>query len=222
MKNIAIVFAVTVAVFFTFSPTVFSGDNYIEGTIYDSKNRERSLAIINGQTYKIGDRIGAYTLIDIYANGALLKHLETGAETSLLVGRDTPPPQSGYGGSEAKPSFFESMKLFNPFAALENAKEAGVKMQIMRLKIALEQFYAERGIYPADLKGLTEGDYIAEDMLVGKGGYRFYYATTDKGYELRVEPEKPSNNSRFFFVDESGLLRAQRGASADKISPIAD
>lgn len=78
---------------------------------------------------------------------------------------------------------------------------------------------------PADAE---RADLIDEVLASGwKSGYVFTYkvmATDDKGfpsaYSIKADPVKPGNTGqRYFFTDESGVIRSERDHPANKDSP---
>ena len=73
--------------------------------------------------------------------------------------------------------------------------------------------------YPQALTDLAaEPPAYLDPQLAGgqKQGYRFLYALVDaEHFELRAEPINPGwSGNRFFFLDESGVLRTRHGAPA--------
>lgn len=203
---------------------------YLEGTVYESNHPENSIAMINGEPYKTGAVVGEYRVAEIYANGVLLKHLRSGEEKSLLVGRDAPPKwfsdalaRQGEADQQVEGQENLFSKVFiNPFKAVVLAKEAGVKAALMQIKVGLEVYYAEEGRYPDDLALLQKQGYVQENLHVGRGGYTFHYQSKGISYELWADPDSPASGSRYFFLDDSGVLRAEEGGRASRTSPLAD
>ncbi len=202
---------------------------YIEGIIADKDHPGQSLAVINGTTYRTGDSVDDYTLAKIFSNGATLKHKKTQEEKTLLIGRDTPPswlvqenyvfPDPREGESQAADGSFGS--LLNPFGALQKAKEAASLARLKQLKIALEAYRVESDHYPENLEELTQKGYGEENMYKGWEDYQFLYHVKNNGKEfsLYVEPVRPEKMKRFFYTDETGVIRSELGIKASKESP---
>ena len=79
--------------------------------------------------------------------------------------------------------------------------------------------------YPTDLTGFAAvGDapaYIDPVLETGiKHGYLFVYAGGATAYTCTAAPATPNvTGERYFFVDESGVVRVQKGAPATVASP---
>lgn len=205
---------------------------YIEGIVSDKEHPGQSLAVINGVTYRKGDSVDDFILVDVFSNGAKLKHKKTSEEKVLLIGKDTPPTwlmedQYLYQNptDDAKESSGTSpMGLMNPFGAIQRAKEVSALARIQQLKIALESFKAETDYYPENLDVLKEKGLIEENMYKGWEDYQFFYHMKASGarYSLFIEPVKSAKNKRYFYTDETGVVRAERGIQAGEKSPIAE
>jgi hypothetical protein len=202
---------------------------YVEGIIADKDHPGQSLAVINGTTYRTGDSVDDYTLAQVFSNGAMLKHKKTQEEKTLLIGRDTPPswlvqdnyvfPDPKEGESEAPNGSLGS--LLNPFGALQKAKEAAALARLQQLKIALEAYHSESDRYPESLEELTQKGYIEKSMYQGWEDYQFLYHVKNDGKEfsLYVEPVRSEKMKRFFYTDETGMVRSELGIQAGKDSP---
>ena len=202
---------------------------YIEGIVADKEHPGQSLAVINGTTYHSGDSVDDYTLVDVFSNGAKLKHKKTGEEKTLLIGRDTPPSwlvQDNYVFPDPKESKSKapSGSLLNPFSALQKAKESAAVARLHQLKIALQTYRAESDRFPENLEELTKRGYAEENLYKGWEDYQFLYHMENDGqkFSLYVEPVKPEKMKRFFYTDETGTVRSELGIQAGKNSPVVD
>lgn len=205
---------------------------YIEGIVSDTEHPGQSLAVINGVTYRKGDSVDDFALVDVFSNGAKLKHKKSGEEKVLLIGKDTPPTwlmEDQYlyqnpADEEKGSSSTTTMGLLNPFGAIQRAKEASALARIQQLKIALESFKSEADLYPENLDVLKDRELVDESMYKGWEDYQFYYHMKASGarYSLFVEPVKSAKSKRYFYTDETGVVRAERGIQAGEKSPIAE
>ncbi|MBI3322664.1 MAG: prepilin-type N-terminal cleavage/methylation domain-containing protein [Candidatus Omnitrophica bacterium] len=107
-----------------------------------------------------------------------------------------------------------------------NSTESVVLGSCQTIGKACQNFYShvQPHTYPdslAQLAGLTPA-YI--DPLLGSGmkqGYQFLYNRPDpEHYTLMAQPVTLGiNGNRFFFLDESGVLRARHGQAAGPADP---
>ncbi|MDO8730254.1 MAG: type II secretion system protein [Candidatus Omnitrophota bacterium] len=86
---------------------------------------------------------------------------------------------------------------------------------------ACQNFYAQINphTYPANLAVLAGSTPSYIDAVLGGGqkqGYNFLYTFLDaERFQLQAQPITPgSTGNRFFFVDETGVLRVRMGAPA--------
>jgi len=202
---------------------------YIEGIVYDPVRPENSIAVINGQSYRKNSRLGAYVVEDIYANGVLLKHAETGEDRTLMVARDSPPrpelaTEVGGGWRERLSSFFNGGQTGGSFLdflpPVRMAKETAVQVAIMKIRTALLAYRAETDQYPVTLDLLVEGGLLETVQLDTTRGYRFSYTVAHGGFTLHAEPETASAKKRYFYLNEDGVMRAEQGEPAGPGSPL--
>ena len=107
-----------------------------------------------------------------------------------------------------------------------NSGEAVVLGSCQTIGKACQNFYAYvlPHTYPDDLAQLANSNPSYIDSLLGSGvkqGYQFLYERTDPDhYTLLAQPITPGvNGNRYFFLDESGVLRARSGQAAGAADP---
>lgn len=109
----------------------------------------------------------------------------------------------------------------NLLRARHNGSEVLAIGSCQTLGKAFQNFYARElpHTYPGSLAALNASNppYI-DPVLAGgeKQGYRFVYTLQDpEHFELRAQPVSLGHSgSRYFFLDQTGVLRVQTGAPA--------
>jgi len=97
------------------------------------------------------------------------------------------------------------------------AKELGAVLQVRTLNNAQVQYYSQSGKYASKLAelGPAGADLIPAELASGtKGGYRFTLAGGGEKYTIHADPVENPKERRFFFSDESAVIRQSRGAPA--------
>jgi len=112
--------------------------------------------------------------------------------------------------------------------ARHNANEIAVIAACKTVVTACENFYANNlpHAYPANLSDLiapvSNPPYI-DSVLAGgtKQGYQFTYELIDtESFKLNADPSVPGKTgTRRFFVDETGVIRANSNVQASSADP---
>jgi type IV pilus assembly protein PilA len=115
----------------------------------------------------------------------------------------------------------------NLLRARLNANESAAVGATRTISTAMESFRAAQTPpqYPASLGALTAtAPFYIDTVLAGgtKQGYTFAYTSaTTNVYTITANPQTPNvTGIRGFFVDESGVIRAQNPAPATVASPV--
>lgn len=111
-----------------------------------------------------------------------------------------------------------------------NAAEVIVLAGCQTIGKGCQNFYSNTlpHAYPGQLSQLSSGNLAYIDPVLGGGqkqGYRFVYTQLDPHhFQLQAQPITPGwHGNRFFFLDQSGVLRVRDGAPAGPAdSPIGD
>lgn len=194
---------------------------YLEGTMYDTKNPKDSVAMINGQPYKAGDVIGEYVVADIYANGVKLKRTSTGEEKSLVVGEDEskPLPES----TPKKESMGTGIgKFFTHAMGKKETSDVGLRPALQSLRKALLEYRSEVGRFPETIAILAQEGRINPNIVDGVGDYQFYFERLGQTFTLYAEPRSPSEESYYYFMDDIGRLRIEKGKRANERSEMVE
>lgn len=112
----------------------------------------------------------------------------------------------------ALPNLLRSRMVANEVSALVNLKT---------ISNGLQMYHVDRRSYPDTLTDLiapnSNPPYIDSELASGhKQNYDFVYATSGNGFSLRANPTGifQTFNARYFYVDETGIIRAKSGSEA--------
>ena len=114
-----------------------------------------------------------------------------------------------------------SIAIPNLLRGRMNSGEVVVLSSCQTIGKACQNFYSyvQPHTYPNDLAQLANSNPAYIDSLLGSGvkeGYQFLYTRLDPDhYTLAAQPLNPGwTGNRYFFLDESGVLRARSGQAA--------
>jgi hypothetical protein len=116
-------------------------------------------------------------------------------------------------GSEYKPKF--------PGDPARSEAEAGA-MGYMRVVVNAQKNYSRKhnGQYATSLAALVgQGSFTRRMVNPNRGDYTVKYKGTTKDYSLWLTPNVISPTERAFFVDDSGVLKAEEDKQASAESP---
>ncbi|MBI4430939.1 MAG: hypothetical protein HY587_04410 [Candidatus Omnitrophica bacterium] len=226
LKYVLVIIFISAIPLLIAAPTVRaeSADHpYVEGTMYDNSNPTNSVAMISGQPYKVGDSIGKFIVTEIFANGVKLKDSSNGEEKSFFVGSDqaqlTPkkPGAPGENPMEAAGKFFSGL-----LGKGDAAGGIGLRPALQGIRKALMEYRSEAGRFPENLAVLAQEGRINPHVAEGVGGYQFSYERLGQSFTLYAEPRWPSSEVFYYFMDDIGRLRAEKGRRADHKSAVVD
>lgn len=118
----------------------------------------------------------------------------------------------------------------NLLRARITANEASAVGSVRMLNTAIVQYSMTNQRFPQDLPALGPGAADLIDMVLASGmksGYSFVYALTDDdgdgvadGYQIHASPITPgTTGQRYFYSDQSGIIRTSYTEPADQSSP---
>ena len=71
-----------------------------------------------------------------------------------------------------------------------------------------EQYRTRFDTYAPCLQNLSEGGYIDHVLASGsKGAYEFVYTGESTEWSCQANPGEPEEGDRYFFADQTGILR---------------
>jgi hypothetical protein len=129
--------------------------------------------------------------------------------------------------SVAVPAFFKSRS---------DATEHSALTTLRRITSAAAEYKLTYSVYPpsiqalgpapsgtasADAAGLLPADAISH-IAAGKDGYHFTYqhVTNQDGFVIHADPASSRSSLRYFYADQTGIVRSEVGRTADSGSPI--
>ena len=102
----------------------------------------------------------------------------------------------------------------------KSGNEASAQASLRTVSTVSEQHRNRFNAYPTDLAALLTNDYVDATLGAGaKSGYSFVLAGTTTTWTCTANPTTTSDGDRYFFVDESGVIRWASGAAATVLSP---
>ncbi len=104
--------------------------------------------------------------------------------------------------------------------AKKSGNEASAQASLRTVSTVSEQHRNRFNAYPASLAALATNNYVDSTLGTGvKSGYTFVLAGTTTTWTCTANPTTTSDGDRYFFVDESGVIRWASGAAATVTSP---
>ena len=219
------------------SVPVFAEDLKLEGIMYEAKDPEQSVVMLNGAFLKSGDTFQGYKILEIKPDSVKVSHSETGEIRELSTVGDKLDPASGSVAKEATsvPQAVPKEKkstlgggMLSPFSALVRAKEAVLLADLRRLHVAAAIYYSEYGDMPVSgkpepitLAKLIERGLVSRAYESGvKGGYKFDLKPDQGGIGVSADPVNSNEKARHFYIDGHGELFVEEGKLATDRSPL--
>ena len=113
-------------------------------------------------------------------------------------------------------SLISSFAIPNLRASLTGSREAAAIGSIRTISTAVEQYRIRRGDYPEDLTELAVQNpaLIDSELATGeRNGYLFELESFPGGFSCNADPAS-AVDSRYFYVDETGVIRQSSGEIA--------
>jgi Tfp pilus assembly protein PilE len=102
----------------------------------------------------------------------------------------------------------------------KSGNEASAQASLRTVSTVSEQHRKRFNAYPASLAALATNDYVDSTLGAGvKSGYTFVLVGTTTTWTCTANPTITSDGERYFFVDESGVIRWAVGVAASVSSP---
>jgi general secretion pathway protein G len=103
-------------------------------------------------------------------------------------------------------SILAAIALPNFRVAITQAKEATLKENLFRLRDLIDQYYVDKGQYPASLEALVEEGYLRKlpvDPITGGPDWKLVYAEAD--------PDRPNEPPGVYDVKSASELQSLSG-----------
>ncbi len=115
------------------------------------------------------------------------------------------------------------MAIPNLITSMNGGREAAAIGSMRTLSTAAEQYRLRQGVYPTDLTDLAAVDPALVDSELANGlrnGYNFELTGQQSTFDCNANPTS-DNGSRYFYVDESGVIRqSASGAAGPTDNPV--
>ncbi|HIG04446.1 MAG TPA: type II secretion system protein [Planctomycetes bacterium] len=107
-----------------------------------------------------------------------------------------------------------------PCRCASNNPEASAQASLRTVRTVSEQYRDRFAAYPTDLAELAANGYVYSALGTGlQSGYTFVLVGTTTTWTCTANPTTASDEGRYFFVDESGVIRWAVGVAASVSSP---
>lgn len=101
-------------------------------------------------------------------------------------------------------------------ASLSGGREAAAIGSMRTISTAVEHYRIRLGQYPADMAELAQKNpfLLDQELVTGvRNGYFYSLQSASGGYTCNADPELVEE-SRFFYVDQTGVIRQEEGEAA--------
>lgn len=196
---------------------------HLEGIIEDQDDGRRSMAVINGNSYIVGDVFTKWRVAEIGSNFVRLVDSKGGKdEIQLTV---TGPKPSPTPSSSVPPTFLNEAKKYlnNPSLVADRAWELKTIRDVALINNAAVKYYQKNGFFPTGLRQLTLDGFLPSSYESGKTSkYQFYFRNKPQqpdDFRFHADPLEPDAGLRYFFVGPDAVIRESIGKPADFDSP---
>ncbi len=247
VKRVILTFWILFALFVNLTH-IFAEDLRLEGVVYDSANPKESLAVLNGEFVKAGEKVGDYKVVKVEPQSALLIHATTGEERLLDVSAKSaqPKPEGAIDSSSPAangpapgtpvPGILKQLpggELKNKLGQLLSAPgelvnqfwERKALQDLATLHNACVNYYNKKNAHPMNFQELIAANLLASSFSSGvKMKYRFYLIRPPDPAEfgIHADPLEPQSGMHYFFVGTDAVMREAKDKSANSLSPPAD
>lgn len=200
----------------------------VEGIVYDAQNPDKSAAIIDGDVYKAGDRVGNYEVRKIGPESVELVNRADGGSL-VLRAEELPGRNPGPAPGEAPVISSEEAAGGNGFMRLvqkvvnsnTSLAESSALTEMRKIRAAAAEYIINEGymLKSIDLPKLVRAGRLPRDYEDSvKGAYRFSLALTDRGVDIQADPVDLKSDLRHFLMTSEGTLYYERGRPATRQS----
>ncbi|MEW5758390.1 MAG: type II secretion system protein [Candidatus Omnitrophota bacterium] len=118
-----------------------------------------------------------------------------------------------------------SIGIPNLLRSRTTASEGMAVSGLRAINNACQLFLNNNQAYPGGLADLIPPNstppYIDTELASGRRqNYNFFYSQTDSGFIINANPINNVGNPRYFFMDQSGIVRFKEGGPASAADPI--
>lgn len=196
----------------------------LEGIIEDQNDNTQSMAVINGDLFQAGEKVGEFQIEKIQSSFVSLKNLKTGQEMKLIV-KEAPKAAAAAAQGAGAPSLLDKTKqyLTNPSQAVNRGWEMLALRDLSIINNAAVKYFETNKFFPVQLRQLTLDGFLPVSYESGKAGkYEFYLKNKSEkpsDLQLHADPVEKDKGLRFFFVGPDAMIRESTGKPADAKSP---
>lgn len=190
----------------------------VEGIVYEKDQPEKSVAIINGNLLREGEKYEGYRVIKIESESVTLQDTTSDDVQVLHPKASPPPPQKsnqkpeGYEAYKASLDETSSQNIFQTMLqSVRSALEGPVLVNLKSIHTAATIYAIDAPRTPVTLEALAENSMIEAHFADGvEGDYQYRIRKARNGVEAFAEPVKPKPGSTSYYIDPSGNLHKKK------------
>lgn len=202
----------------------------LEGVILDAQAPQNSVAVLNGNLLKVGEKIAGYSVAEVFSDSVLLTN-SAGEEKLVKISAAKPAPLSSGGVSDAETELLDSKvnpgknpigeMLALPGKLVGRVLEIRALRDLAIVNNACVVYYNKKKEFPADFAQLIEENFIAKSYESGlKGKYRIYFVRPPDPAQFGVHADPVDDVSlKYFYVGTDAIIRESTGRPAGPASP---
>ena len=217
----------------------YAGEHRLEGILYDSANPAESMAVVDGQSLKKGDRFHAFMVSEISNREVVLKQADTGEELRLRVeakpvpAGGTPrtaavaapvalPEKTGTRGPAETdvPPILKFWQFWSPLELVSRAAEIKAIFDLAAIYNAGVRYHEDQKDAAREIAQLTQAGYLPAAYEAGPwGAYHFYLSKPGEKFGVHADPRWKGQPMHSFFVSGDAVLRSEQQKPAGPQSP---
>ena len=207
-------------------------DMRLEGVVLDESAPENSVAILNGEFIKTGQKAGHYQVLEIAPQSVYLLDEQTGEKHWVETSGRKVEPVPEAAENEAAP------RTVNAGGLQEKIKELAqgparlinrvVEMKALRdltlVNNACVVYYEKKKNFPREIKELTDANLLAKSYESGsRGEYHFSLIKPANPEDFAIKADPVRNEGlRHFYVGTDAVIRESSGQPANATSSPHD
>lgn len=200
----------------------------LQGILYEENHPDQSVAIIEGDIYRIGGVVNSYTITEIQKDRIVIEDQNSTAYKVTMMGsaKKHSPPQPSRPAAERKEQDKPAQKNkvkefgFGAPAAFQKLFDLKIILELKKIFSMAQIYYAEKGSLPSlnDLVKTQGLDPEFEDGI--KFDYRFTLTAIQGQPAVYADSLDSSKKKRHYLLDPWGNMRYEEGRQATLKSPI--
>ena len=230
------------SLFFGIAALADSPSLRLEGVIVDKENPESSVAVLNGELVKKGERTGNYRVLEIQNVSVRVVDEQTGKESEVpvtggekpelkkaaTIGEENKAKEEGSKNSGGFGKLSEMWSKMNPAAAVNAIWERLAIRDLAMINNAAVTYYEAgnpqgKKEFPRHFKQLVATGHLPESFEdAERKNYKYTMDPESMGFGVHADPIDPNSNLKHFFVGQDAIIREEIGKPATAKSKASD